>query len=159
MPEAFRATYSDLKLIKTRKCVQIIFEIPQEDFDAAYEVLGGLPNPAAERWFGIAALRGEMEVAQRSRQEDPKLSAGKREWRDISPVQQAGIRCAEPAFSVFLKESYPDDWHESAEDAAECVRMLCRILSRSELATSHKAGVIWKQLDDEFIAWKALEHA
>lgn len=170
---AFRATYSDLKLIKTRKCVQIIFEVPQEDFDAAYEVLGGLPNPAADRWFGIAAINPgaalakpetaasdlDSSSARPNRRLDSSDRGQKRDWRDLSPQQQAGIRCEEPTFAAFLKENHPDDWHEAGADAAECVRLLCQVSSRSELATNHRARVIWKQLDDEFAAWKEMEHA
>ena len=51
---AIRATYSDVKLVKTRKVFQLIFEVPIEDADNALRVLGGLPRPAAERWVGIA---------------------------------------------------------------------------------------------------------
>lgn len=152
---AFRATYSDLKIIKTRQCVQIVFELPISDFDAAYEVLGGLPDSSQERWFGIAALKAD---AAQPRQVESKSTAGARPWRDIQPAQQAGIRCEDPVFVAFLKEQRPDDWHET-QDAAECVRLICNVASRSELTTSHKARMIWHLLDQEFDAWKALEHA
>jgi hypothetical protein len=55
-PPAFRAAYADLKVIRTRQMVQLVFEVPIGEFDAAYEVLGGLPDSATERWFGIAAI-------------------------------------------------------------------------------------------------------
>jgi hypothetical protein len=53
---AFRATYSDFKYIKTRSCVQIIFEVPIEASNEAYEILGGVPKPGAEIWCAIARL-------------------------------------------------------------------------------------------------------
>src|SRR6185437_16659802 len=149
-PAAFRASYSDLKLIKTRKCVQIIFEVPQEDFDTAYDVLGGLPNPTAERWFGIAAI-----AQQRGQEKEP---SPKRDWRDLPPAQQAAMRCNEPIFAAFLKEARSDDWHES-QDAAACVRLICGVASRADLETNHAARVIWKQLDDQFHAWRTMERA
>ena len=67
---AFRATFADMKLVKTRQVAQLIFEIPIEDFDAAYEVLGGMPVPAKERWFGIAAIKSpeEKEAPAKPRQ-------------------------------------------------------------------------------------------
>lgn len=147
-PAAFRATYSDLKLIKTRQCVQIVFELPLADFDAAYAVLGGLPDSSKETWFGIAPLDLMKQI-----EEKPK-----RDWRDMQPAQQAGIRCAEPVFIAFLQEARPDDWHESQE-AAACVRLICGVHSRVELGTNQKARVIWHQLDEQYQAWKALEHA
>lgn len=169
---AFRASYADLKVIKTRQCVQVIFELPIEDFDSAYGVLGGLPNSSAERWFGIAALKPGTEVMPNTKrspadikldarpgQDNPPPDRAKRDWRDLSPSQQAGIRCEEPIFAAFLSEKHPDDWHEAGADAAECVRLMCQIGSRSELTTNNRARVIWLQLDEEYAAWKALENA
>ncbi len=145
-PAAFRATYSDLKLIRTRQCVQIVFELPLADFDAAYDILGGMPNSANERWFGIAAI----DLKQ--------ITKPIRGWRDLSPAQQAGMRCEEPIFAAFLKETHPDDWHESQE-AAACVRLICGVSSRAYIEKDQRARVIWHQLDESFQAWKALEHA
>lgn len=151
---AFRATFSDMKLVKTRQVAQLIFEIPLSEFDAAYEVLGGMPNPASERWFGIAAIK---EVKARPDQTAPKPDRAKRDWRDIAPSQQAGIRCEEPVFAAFLREKYPDEWHE-APDTADCVRLICAVDSRTKL-NDGPSRVIWHQLDEQFGAWKALEHA
>ncbi len=153
-PSAFRAAFSDLKIIKTRQCVQLIFELPLSDFDHAYEVLGGLPDSSKEQWFGIAAI--SADAAQPGQVESKRTA---RAWADLPPSQQAGIRCEEPSFQTFLKEERPDDWHESNWDAAECVRLICCIESRADLTTNNKARVIWKQLDDQYQAWKALEHA
>ena len=52
----FLATYSDMRLIKGRKVVQYVFEVPLEGANTAYEVLVGMPNPAAEVWCAIARL-------------------------------------------------------------------------------------------------------
>lgn len=146
---AFRASYSDWKLVRTRQVVQVVFEVSLADADKAYEVLGGMPDSSKERWFGIAALRADIPATP---------DKTKRDWRDLGPAQQAGIRCDEPTFAAFLKEQRQDDWIE-APNAAECVRLICGVSSRSELATNQKARVIWHQLDEQFAAWKALEHA
>lgn len=161
---AFRASYSDLKLIKTRQVVQIVFELPLADFDVAYDVLGGMPNPANETWFGIAPLDIRKEVTPNP---DPPLSgldkalappvsqppAG-RSWRDLQPAQQAGIRCSEPMFQHFLKTRDGDDWLDSGQNPAACVRLICGVKSRVELGTQHKARMLWHQLDSQFMAWK-----
>jgi hypothetical protein len=155
-PSAFRATFADLKVIKTRQCVQIILEVPTEQFDAAYEVLGGLPNPAAERWFAVAALAQDSKPASERPQAvvlDEPQSGGKRDWRDMPPSQQAALRCNNAAFNVFLKEKWPDDWNEAGADPAECVRLICSVPSRSALDTEHRARVVWKQLDTQYEAW------
>lgn len=146
---AFRATYSDWKLIKTRGVVQVIFEVPLADHDVAYQVVGGMPNSSNERWFAIAPL----DLTRKHIDVKPK-----REWKELQPAQQAGIRCGEPRFVAFLIENYPDDWHES-QDAAACVRLICAVNSRVELGTNQKARILWHQLDSAYQAWLAMEHA
>ncbi len=152
---AFRAVYSDWKLIKTRQVVQIIFEVPLHDADAAYELLGGMPAPAAERWFGIAALA--PKPAQPQTVEDKRPSGAKpRDWRDMPYPQQAGIRINEAAFAAYLREEHPDEWHETGETDA-CLKFICKIESKKELATNHKAAVLWHQIDSAYQAWRVVE--
>ena len=43
------ATYSDFKLIRTRKVVSISFEVPLERANEINQILG-LPDPAMEKW-------------------------------------------------------------------------------------------------------------
>lgn len=143
-PAAFRATYSDLKLIKTRQCVQVIFELPLADFDAAYTILGGMPNPASETWFGIAPL-----IAPESH----RPIEGKRSWRDLKPSAQAAMNCDKPVFWAFLNETRDYSIH-TKETAAVAVRDICAVASRSLLDTDHSARVLWHQLDSEFQAWE-----
>ena len=102
--------------------------------------------------------RKEASPAPRQPVNPRQADGAKRDWHSLQPQQQAGIRCGEPAFIAFLKEQRPDDWRE-AEDAASCVRLICGVASRVELGINRKAGVIWKQLDDQYQAWKTLEHA
>ena len=157
-PLAIRAAYADMKIVKTRQVVQLILELPLADFDAAYEVLGGLPNPANERWFAIAAIKEPAIERPRPKQDKPAGAKLKKDWRDIPPSQQAGMRCEEAAFTHFLREQRPDDWHET-QDTADCVRLICSVESRAELSTNQKARIIWHQLDEQYQAWKAIEHA
>lgn len=157
---AFRATFSDMKLVKTRQVAQLIFEIPVEDFDQAYEILGGVPVPGKERWFGIAALKAPRaeKASPAPRQSVPKPDGAKREWRELPASQQAGIRIDEPAFGAYLKEQHPDEWHETG-DADACLKMILRIESKTEIKTDPKRTMLWRQLDDSYQAWKQVEHA
>jgi len=168
-PLAIRAAFADMKIVKTRQVVQLILELPLADFDQAYEVLGGLPNPANERWFGIAPIKEVMpniqsdpvptDVRPEPKDKPARSKHGVRPWRDMQPQTQAGIRCDDPEFIAFLREERSDDWHESMEDAEECVRLICGVVSRKDLATDHRARVIWHQLDEQFLTRKALERA
>ena len=174
-PLAIRAAFADMKIVKTRQVVQLILELPLADFDAAYEVLGGLPNPANERWFAIAAIKEVMPNIPKTQSREPDARPepkqdkparakrdwrplDKRNWRDLLPAQHAGMRCEEAAFTHFLREVRPDDWHET-QDTADCVRLVCGVESRANLNTNQKARVIWHQLDEQYQAWKAIEHA
>jgi len=160
-PAAFRAVYADWKLIKTRGMIQVVLELPVEQADAAYEVLGGMPVAGKERWFGIAAIRnpeatpGVSDPAP-AQVPQPRPERAKRDWRDLPASQQAGIRCAEPVFHSFLEEECHDNLNE-AGTYDDCVRMICGVKSRSELDTNHKARVIWHQLDSQYQAWLAKE--
>jgi hypothetical protein len=97
-PAAIRGTFADFRLIKGRKVAQMVVEIPIEEADAALATLGGLPQPAAERWVALAALN----VTSIKPQE-------KRRFEDLKSAMQAGIRCADPPFWKFLTEQYADN--------------------------------------------------
>jgi hypothetical protein len=155
-PLAIRAGYADMKIVKTRQVVQLIFELPISQFDAAYEVLGGLPTPDSEKWFAIAAIK---DVAPKPSSPDArpepkqdKPARAKRDWHDLMPSQQAGIRCGEILFLKFLEEERMDDLREGGS-VPDTVRMICGVQSRSELNTNQKARVVWHQLNDQYEAW------
>lgn len=165
MPLAFKAAYSDWKLIKTRGVVQVVMEIPLAEADAAYDVLGGMPNPANEVWFGIAAIDPQAEKESKATartparlQPDKETAGAKRDWRAVPFAQQAGIRINEPAFAAYLREQHSKEWRET-EDADSCLKFMFGIASKRELQTNHKAAALWHQLDTAYAAWKALEHA
>lgn len=86
-----------------------------------------------------------------------KPEKAKRDWRDVQPAAQAGIRCAEPTFRAFLREMKGYDTSATDEAAAFAVREICGVHSRAELGTRHAARVIWHQLDSEYQAWLAKE--
>lgn len=147
-PLAFKCCYSDWKLIKTRGVVQVVMEVPLADADAAYKVLGGMPDFSREVWFAIAPLKADAA--------EPAIPSDTRKWPAMQPAQQAGIRSNDAVFAAFLKENRPDDWHES-QDAAACIRLICGVNSRAELGTNQKARVLWHQLDKHFQAWKLVD--
>jgi hypothetical protein len=69
-PATFSATYADWKLIKTRRCVQIVLEVPLEAANEAYEALGGMPSAATERWVAVARL--DLTAVQPTMEEQTK---------------------------------------------------------------------------------------
>jgi hypothetical protein len=130
-----QATFADFKLIKGRKCAQLVFEVPLEGADAALTALGGLPRPDAERWFGIVALDLSKPASE------PEKT--RKQWSELPMAQQAAMRCAEPGFWRFIRR-------KDAVEAAAFIRARCGINSRSELSTNPDAGAKWLALDTEY---------
>ncbi|MBS7545094.1 hypothetical protein [Ancylobacter oerskovii] len=138
-PAAFQGTYSDMRPVKSRKVLQIVVEIPIEQ-GAAFVAAFGMPNPGTESWVALAKLV--------SPEAKPKDS---RRWDELSPAQQAGIRCAEKSFWAFLTErGHPCD---TAENAAAFVRSWCGVRSRADIAGNERAEAAWLELDGEYLAW------
>jgi hypothetical protein len=157
LPAAFRGTYADWKLVKTRAVIQVVFEVPLADADAAYDVLGGMPDSSKERWFGIAPLRSPQEEAAESRQDQPQDSDGERRpWQTLQPSAQSAIRCGEPTFWAFLREEHGQRV-TNKDDAATAVRRITGVNSRAHFNENHKARVQWNMLDSQFAAWQAKE--
>jgi hypothetical protein len=150
-PAAIQASFADFRLIKGRKQAQIILEIPIEGADAALAALGGIPQPQSERWLAVARLNGAAKPDL-----EPKE---KRKWDDLKSSMQAAIRCNEPAFQRFMREVYDSEAHgDDDEDAANAVRYICGVDSRSGLNDNREAAERWKDLDRSYQAWlKAAE--
>lgn len=53
---AIKATFSEWRMVKTRKTMQLIFEVPLEQGEHVLHVLG-MPMPDTEKWCAIALLR------------------------------------------------------------------------------------------------------
>lgn len=150
---AFRATYSDWKLIRTRKVVQVVLEVPVEQADQAYQVLGGMPLSGEETWVAVARLDVSAPAAvDKPVQTRRPVAAEKRLAR------QAAICCGDPVFQKFLAE------HQMMQDgmmqdgigdpAATAVRMICGVKSRSEIVPGSKAGQAWERLHGKFLIWR-----
>jgi hypothetical protein len=167
---AFRASYSDWKVIKGRKVVQIVFEMPLETADQAYQALGGMPIAAHEVWCGIARLDPSKEyplpphpaeAAPRPASSSPQpLPAGenkqKRPFGTITPAEQAGILCNEQAFHKFLIEKHYRVWMRcddltDTRRAANCVREICKVDSRADIKPDN---AVWSALVLAYRLWQ-----
>lgn len=179
---AFRATYSDWKLIKGRKCIQVVFEIPLEGHDDAYQALGGMPDPTAEAWFAIARLDPATATERTVRPADhsksppettPERSSSpasarapreRRPFDELPIATQAGIICNEGAFHKFLDERFTYEWKmsraracESNDRAADTVRAVCGVSSRADLDKTDVARGNWAALLLAYRLWERIE--
>jgi len=141
---AFQATFTDWRLIKGRKVVQIVFEVPLEGADEAYRVLDGMPDPGASVWCAIARLREETAPSSPSK---PVQRL----------VQQACICCKKPVFQLFLRISGMPV--SNAEEAAVAVRLICSVDSRSKIEPGSPAAIAWDKLYSQYVAWRDMPEA
>jgi hypothetical protein len=149
-PAAFRATYSDVKLIKGRKVVQYIFEVPVEESNKASEVLGGMPNPAVSVWCAIARLDPKAVEDAPKPPSDPtdKTRTGVR-----NPLpQRAALLCKDELFHRFLEWSL-DRKDVDEEFATHYLRTWCDVESRSQIIAGTPAAQLFGDLLDEFYRW------
>jgi hypothetical protein len=165
---AFRATYSDWKVVKGRKVVQVVLELPLEAADQAYQVLGGMPMAANEIWCAVARLDERKVVPsvandQSKSDTPPRLESNASAGADKpkkSPAQIAGYLCTLGSFQEFLRIKFTDQWVDNAqranggskeEVAKETLYDICAVTSRTQLT---KDNTEWLALQLAFRLWE-----
>ena len=146
----------------------MILEVPIEQADAALAALGGVPQPASERWVGIALIGEQPDAAGAPKPSEPagpkfiyrpderpgldltETAKPKRSFSGLSPTVQAGIRCEDSEFMQFLVEQRGC----VREDVAGYVRGYCGVTSRADLDKQLIAGKKWRELEAEYQAWR-----
>jgi hypothetical protein len=159
---AFSACYSDWKLIRTRKTVQIVLEIPVEKSNEAYSALGGMPDSGAEVWVAVARLDTSKIKSGESapdREADGQLgrSPVSRSHKPVAPdrrlAQRAGILSAEPLFHRYLEEVSKMEKIEEA-DAATYIRTKCGVESRKDIIPGTDAAIEFDKICCAFTIWR-----
>lgn len=79
--------------------------------------------------------------------------------RDTSKdyAAEAGIKCGEGAFKVFLEQQHGLERPLTDERTAQKVRTLLGVTSRKELNSDDVAAARWKKLRGEYDAWRRAE--
>lgn len=160
---AFQATYSDFKLIRSRKVVQIILEVPLENSATVLSALGGMPNPGEEIWVGVAKLdlsklqSGASAPGEALAESPPGKAVASRQHKPVAPdkrlTQSAGILCADKAFQRFLVEAdCAVDVNEEA--ATESLRQYCGVSSRKEIMPGTDAATHFEAMHARFLGWR-----
>lgn len=139
-----RATFSEWRMVKGRKVLQIICEVPLEAQDHVWQALGS-PIPDSETWVAIARLRDGNAP-----QIEPPGKSG-------SLAQQAGILCNEVAFRRWLAETAPVDGIAvfDLDMAADELRERCGVSSRRELDTDEAAAQRFRDMRSDYKLWLA----
>lgn len=141
--------------VPSRKVLQLVFEVPEEQADHAMEVLGGYPQSGENRWCGIALLKptatrtGEpdhgpagpslseavaaLQPAEQTQERPKGDERATAMWSEAKRkmVQRAALVCKEEAFQNYIARGYSVMWnHErhgdaSAEDKAAYHVRMC----------------------------------
>src|SRR5690554_1080403 len=140
MSDVLRATYADLKTVKTRSTCQLILELPIEALTDVVALLGA-PVPGNEVWVAVARLR--EGAAPQPALEEPKRG---------TLAQQAGILCSEGRFQRFAIETLCLD-HGGEEEAKRLIYDRCQVTSRRDLDRDDAAAERFRYLRGEYDLW------
>lgn len=152
-PAAIQAQLVDVRNVSSHKCVRLEIHVPAEqagDVMAAF----GWPTMADPVPVALARL-----IAEHVKPEPEGPRTNRRMFSDMPLAQQAALRCQEPEFQRFLQECHPSRW-ALENDAAEAVRSLCGVKSRSDIGkgpndrSANDSGFKWRALDAEYYAWQ-----
>lgn len=140
---AIKATFTDYKRIKSRKVMQIVFEVPLETWSRDYSVLGE-PEIETSQWFAIARMDGAKEPAPTPEKQGSNLAAN------------AALTLREGSFQRFAWQLQPIEYRPaspSLEIAESYVKGRLGIKSKSELNTDPRAAAMWRELRADYEAW------
>ena len=144
---AIQSDYRTFKHIPSRKCYQLIMEIPEEEFANVCQVLG-YPRTGENTYVGIALL-GNSIVTK------PEINCDKSEGEKLRT--RAIMLCKDENFQLFV--SHAISTKELTIDASlmnsiAYLKHWCGIQSRSELTTNINAQNKFKELLEQYKSWQ-----
>lgn len=155
-PAALRGTFSDFKLIRSRKICQLVIEVPLEQADAALQALGGIPNPADERWVAVARLNPESKQAPR---EESDEEGRRRRFTEMNPAAQIAMSCQAPSFREYLRRYKNGNLPDDAEACDLWLKGFLGVQSKTEVVRGTEAFETWNELRGSYDVWLKYERA
>jgi len=161
-PAAIEAQLVDMRNVGTHKVLRLTIHVPEEQALATIAAFGW-PTGVAPVPIAIARLN-DSEVVPPANDKQPRTETSPRQerstpdgaktkFRDMRLPNQAGILCDTPAFRKFLNETQAYIVGDTPEDAAQVVRELCGVSSRSDIRPRCPSGDKWTRLVDEYRTW------
>ena len=141
---AITGSFADFKIIRTRGVCQIVVEIDLRNADAALAALGGVPQPESERPVAIARLAEDKPAKPDARERYQQLTEGEQ------AVARAGVLANDRAFQIWSGAGSKHNEYSHVVWAANYIRAVCKIDSRSELATNAEALARFLDLEARF---------
>jgi hypothetical protein len=140
-----QGTYSDFKVIKSRKVIQVVIEIPIEQGNS-FVGMFGVPNPSEEVWVAIAELDRRAMTGQRITREE--------EFEAAKAIKSAGILCKSEIFGGWLRDYREMDVDPNNHDSiARALRALLGVKSRADMRNIQEAVTAFNRLKGEYDAW------
>jgi hypothetical protein len=152
-PAITHGSLVDVRNVNQHKCVRLVIDIPAE---RAREIIDTFGWPTMVDPVPVAIARLAPSVQQREEtaasSKTPVPTAQPRQKPPTTPTpagapsyaQRLGIACSQPAFWRFLEEEklQAKPWAKisSADEAADVVRFICEVKSRSETIKGTPAG-------------------
>jgi hypothetical protein len=151
---AIAGTYSNFRIVRSRKICVVEIELPIEQAQALITALG-LPNPANETWVAVARLQAQTPA----KQETPPAASVElpRPFPSLPYSQQAALRCQDLNFREFLRSEW--ETVKDEEDAADVVRRICGVTSRKDIKPGTKAEKLWLRLNTHYELWQSARAA
>lgn len=146
-PAAIKAEFTDYRPIKTRKVLQLVFEVPAEQQAEIFEVLG-YPIMGSSTWCGIARLvagAGAPTVPEKA------VEPAKVEKTETKRSSRAYLMCKDYDFVTWMLpgqsfSSVADAW----DKADRALKDRLGIKSKSELDTDPEAAARFDALRTDF---------
>jgi len=144
---AIAGTYSEFRMVKGRKVLQIIIEVPLEKQAEAFLALG-FPMPDNPQWVAVARLQSAPPAASTGPKNEAASERAKADYRFKPPAQQAVVRaarlCAELRFQAWIETHCAAKGITSTEQpgedsTADLLRRCIGVKSRGEIATDPAA--------------------
>ena len=136
------AEYVEWKMVKTRKALQLIFEVPLEK-QALVQAALGTPMPDTSTPVAIARLN----LAALTQAEPEQIEAPR---RSKSLAQVAGILCNTGSFRKFIRV-------ETVDQAADYIRAHCGVSSRANIDGNPDATAAFDALRGEYELWMRVD--
>ena len=133
-----RGAYSDFKVIKSRKVIQMVVEFPIESSNSFVEMFG-IPQPHEEQWVAVALMDKRAVI----RNESAAIA-----------IRDAGILCKSSTFGEWLRtergmsEVDPKD----PDTISQALRAILGVKSRADLSVNVEALQVWFSLKSSYDA-------
>lgn len=131
-----QGAYSDFKVIKGRKVIQMVIEFPIESSTIFTETFG-IPQPHEEQWVAVALMNKTALIRNKNA---------------TTAIQQAGIVCKDSRFGGWLRdhrgmsEVDPSD----PDSIAQALRAILGIKSRADLNEDEEALQVWHSIKSAY---------